>query len=68
MADRGGLPHVAAGQHGPFRNPAPRLENEVTGDDPVAHEARGFGVAAHRAVLQPGDPFQPGVRADPDIP
>ena len=68
MAGRSGLSHVTAGEHCPVRHVASRLEDEVAGDDPFAHEGRGSGVAAHGAVFQPCRPVEDGARADTHVP
>ena len=68
MAGRSGLSHVTAGEHCPVRHVASRLEDEVAGDDPFAHEGRGSRVAAHGAVFQPCRPVEGGTRADTHVP
>ena len=64
VPDGGRLSYMATGERRAVGDMAAGLQDEITGDDQVAHEGRGVRMAAYRAVFQPDDTFQTAARPD----
>ena len=64
VPDGGRLSYMATGERRAVGDVATGLQDEIAGDDQVAHEGRGVRMAAYRAVFQPDGTFQTAARPD----